>query len=193
MRKIWFSRNIVCNGILWIVGIAVQIGGWTNSGIAIFLLTIALIWTVVTIIYMKFHKTNLDKVKENPLHTKYVESENNVNTAKRDHELIKTLIKAQGAANELIRLNPNADANMKWSSYNRMVLVSAGDKYKVAIKKLKSEEPVYTTLMDSFLKGIALLDSCKMKNDILEFKPDLDKNSKEIINKVDEIINSVSR
>lgn len=51
MRKFWFSPSIVCNGLLWLLGIAMQISGWVNQTIAISLLAIAFLWSIATLIY----------------------------------------------------------------------------------------------------------------------------------------------
>jgi hypothetical protein len=46
-----FIPSIVANGILWLVGVAVQIGGWVNQAIAITLLVIAFLWTLASVVY----------------------------------------------------------------------------------------------------------------------------------------------
>lgn len=51
MRKFLFSPSILANGLLWLVGAAMQIGGWTNQVAAITILVIASVWTVAAIIY----------------------------------------------------------------------------------------------------------------------------------------------
>lgn len=64
MRKIWFNPNIGGNGVLWIVGAALQIGGWVNQKIAISLLVIAFIWSIATLVYwLKFRYKKTDKPK----------------------------------------------------------------------------------------------------------------------------------
>jgi hypothetical protein len=47
---------VVGNGILWLVGGALQIGGWTSPPIAYVLLAAAFIWTVCSVIYWRSHK-----------------------------------------------------------------------------------------------------------------------------------------
>ncbi len=56
MRKIWFSPNIVLNGLFWIVGLAMQIGGWVSQPIAYVLLGIALLWSMLTVVYWRRNK-----------------------------------------------------------------------------------------------------------------------------------------
>lgn len=73
MRKIWFNPNIVGNGMLWIVGIAVQIGGWVSQPIAIFLLIIAFIWSIATLGYwLRFrHKKTVITPQSNITSSKF--------------------------------------------------------------------------------------------------------------------------
>lgn len=59
MRKFWFSPNIFANGFLWLVGLAMQIGGWVSHLVAYILLGIALIWSICIFIYWI---TNKDKI-----------------------------------------------------------------------------------------------------------------------------------
>ncbi len=51
MRKFWFSPSIVGNGLLWIVALAMQIGGWVNQAIAFTLIGFAILWSVMTFLY----------------------------------------------------------------------------------------------------------------------------------------------
>lgn len=51
MPKTLFNPIIVGNGILWIVGIAMQIGGWVNHTIALILLVIAFLWSIIYLVY----------------------------------------------------------------------------------------------------------------------------------------------
>ncbi len=55
-----FIPVIALNGILWIVGLAVQVGGWVNQAIAIVLLVIALLWTIGLVWYWR--KKGKDKL-----------------------------------------------------------------------------------------------------------------------------------
>jgi len=64
MRKIWFNPNIVGNGVLWIVGFAMQIGGWVNQKIAISLLVIAFLWSIATLIYWLKNRQRLRQKNE---------------------------------------------------------------------------------------------------------------------------------
>ena len=50
MRKIWYAPQNVGNGVLWLVGFAMQIGGWVNQQVAIGLLIGAGVWTAVSLI-----------------------------------------------------------------------------------------------------------------------------------------------
>lgn len=59
MRKYLFAPSIVGNGILWIVGLAMQIGGWVSQPIAFGLLAIAFIWSLVTIGYWLKNKNKV--------------------------------------------------------------------------------------------------------------------------------------
>jgi membrane-bound ClpP family serine protease len=51
MRKFWLSPNFVGNAILWIVGIALQIGGWVSQPIAYILFSVAFVWSILMLIY----------------------------------------------------------------------------------------------------------------------------------------------
>jgi hypothetical protein len=51
MRKFWLSPNIVLNGILWLVALAVQIGGGVSHTVAYVLFGIAFIWSLCTLAY----------------------------------------------------------------------------------------------------------------------------------------------
>lgn len=51
MRKFWYNPNIVGPGLLWLVGLAMQIGGWVNQSIAITLLVIAFLWFIAFAFY----------------------------------------------------------------------------------------------------------------------------------------------
>ncbi len=64
MRKFLFSPYILANGILWLVGAAIQIGGWTNQVVAIVILVIASIWTVAAIIYWLVERKRLRPSQE---------------------------------------------------------------------------------------------------------------------------------
>jgi hypothetical protein len=71
MRKALLNPNIFGNGILWIVAVAIQIGGWGSQSIAIFLLVIAFIWSIATVVYHvknrkdKFTDPNIAQPKSN--------------------------------------------------------------------------------------------------------------------------------
>jgi amino acid transporter len=56
MQKVFIFSTVI-NADLWIVGAAMQIGGWVNQAVAIFLLVIAFIWTSASVIYY-FKKRN---------------------------------------------------------------------------------------------------------------------------------------
>lgn len=56
MRKFWLSPNIVGNGIVWLVGLAVQIGGWVSHIVAYVLFGIAFVWSLYTFVYWLAHK-----------------------------------------------------------------------------------------------------------------------------------------
>ena len=58
MRKFWFSPNVVGNGILWLVGGALQIGGWVSPPTAYVLLSAAFVWTICSLIYWRRHRKN---------------------------------------------------------------------------------------------------------------------------------------
>jgi len=49
MRKIWHDPQNVGNRVLWLVGVAMTIGGWVNQQVAIGLLIGAGVWTAVII------------------------------------------------------------------------------------------------------------------------------------------------
>lgn len=57
------SPNITGNAILWIVAVAIQIGGWVNQRIAITLLVIAFIWSAISVIYWIKKRKRAGKVK----------------------------------------------------------------------------------------------------------------------------------
>ncbi len=62
MRKIFSNPKIAGNGILWVVGLAMQIGGWVNQVIAITLLAFAFLWsTVLLIFWLKNRKKRRDQ------------------------------------------------------------------------------------------------------------------------------------
>lgn len=50
-RKWWFTPSIVTNTILWLVAVALQIGGWANQGVAIALLSVAFLWSIFFALY----------------------------------------------------------------------------------------------------------------------------------------------
>ena len=56
MRRFWFSPNVVGNGILWLVGGALQIGGWVSPPIAYAFLSAAFVWTICSVIYWRSHR-----------------------------------------------------------------------------------------------------------------------------------------
>jgi hypothetical protein len=58
MWRKWHSPNNIANGLLWLVGLAVQIGGWANQTIAFTLLGIALLWTLASVIYWLVKRTH---------------------------------------------------------------------------------------------------------------------------------------
>jgi hypothetical protein len=64
MRKFLFSPSILGNGLLWLVGVAMEIGGWTNRALAIVILIIASIWTVAVIIYWLLGRKRLRPSQE---------------------------------------------------------------------------------------------------------------------------------
>jgi hypothetical protein len=65
MRKRWFNLNIAINGSLWLVGAALQIGGWVNRYIAIALLCVAFLWTIFFVFYLlRKGVRNVDEEKE---------------------------------------------------------------------------------------------------------------------------------
>lgn len=67
MRKFWFNPNTFGNGFLWLVAVAMQIGGWVNQIFAYILLGIAFLWTLCTIIYwLKWSKKEIPIVKGQP-------------------------------------------------------------------------------------------------------------------------------
>ena len=47
----WLKPSIVGNGILWVLGAAMQIGGWINQTVAIMLLVIAFLWSSASLTY----------------------------------------------------------------------------------------------------------------------------------------------
>jgi hypothetical protein len=51
-----FYPNIAANGIIWLLGIAMQLGGWINRSIAWMLIAIAAFWTIATAIYYVKHR-----------------------------------------------------------------------------------------------------------------------------------------
>jgi hypothetical protein len=51
MRKFLFSPYVYINGILWLVGAIMQVGGWTNQIAAIAILGVASAWTIAFLIY----------------------------------------------------------------------------------------------------------------------------------------------
>ena len=51
-----FTKNFVGNGLLWLVGLAMQIGGWVSHTIAYVLLGVAFTWTLCTCIYWWRHR-----------------------------------------------------------------------------------------------------------------------------------------
>lgn len=60
MPKYLFKPSIVANGLLWLVAVAMQIGGWINHSVAYALLGIAFVWSVCTITYwVKRRKTGM--------------------------------------------------------------------------------------------------------------------------------------
>ena len=56
MRKSWFSRRIVGPGIIFLVGGALEIGGWVNHIVAYILFGIAGIWALCTFVYRQRSK-----------------------------------------------------------------------------------------------------------------------------------------
>jgi len=103
-----------------------------------------------------------------------------------DKEFRKLLTRTQGTARELMLLKSNAD--MKWSSYDYGVFVIAGDRYKEAAEILNEDNPLHVELINSLLKGIALIDACKLKKCISEFKSEIDSNSRKIVRQIDGLI-----
>ena len=106
----------------------------------------------------------------------------------------EALIKAQVAAKELMTLKPNT--NMEVFSKGRAATVEAGSKYKAAIKVLQKEHLGKKTkrgiqinsLIRSLNNGKSILDVCNRNDSITAFKNELDKNSEEIIRRVDALI-----
>ena len=105
------------------------------------------------------------------------------------HKLTESLINARSSAEELTRLPINHNiANT--SPSGRGVLIIADDRYKDAINKLRKEHgSKYEFLTNSLVRGRAFLNMRNRKNDLSDFKSELDKNSKEIIKYIDEIVN----
>jgi hypothetical protein len=62
MWKYWLSPNITINGLLWLVGIAMEIGDWTSHFIAYILLGIALLWSICTLIYWSLNKDKINRI-----------------------------------------------------------------------------------------------------------------------------------
>lgn len=105
------------------------------------------------------------------------------------HKLAESLINAQSSAKELIGL-PISHNIANTSPSGRGVIIIADDRYKVAINKLGKEHGnKYESLRHSLLRGRALLSMRNRKNDVSDFKSELDKNPKEIIKYIDEIVN----
>jgi hypothetical protein len=53
MRKWWFNSSIAINGLLWLVGAALQMGGWVNQYVAIAILCVAGLWTVASVYWLR--------------------------------------------------------------------------------------------------------------------------------------------
>ena len=56
MRKFWFSPGIVGPAIIFLLGIAVEIGGWVNHIVAYVLFGIAGVWALCTFAYWQRSK-----------------------------------------------------------------------------------------------------------------------------------------
>ncbi len=105
-------------------------------------------------------------------------------------KLVESLINVRTTAEELIKLDKKHNID-NTSPSGRGVVIRAKDSYKSAIKKLEKERrSKYRSLKISLLRGQALVDKCLQKNDISNFKRELDTNSKEIIRQIDEIVGS---
>lgn len=65
MRKYLLSPNIVGNGVLWIAGTAMQIGGWVNQTFAIILLAIALLWSIISVVHWFKNKRDKKNLNNN--------------------------------------------------------------------------------------------------------------------------------
>ncbi len=65
MRKCWFNYNIAINVLLWLVGSALQIGGWVNQYVAITLLCLALLWTLASILYWLRKRRGVRDMQDN--------------------------------------------------------------------------------------------------------------------------------
>jgi hypothetical protein len=63
MRKFWLSPNTVGNGILWLVGAALQIGDWTSPTVAYVLFGIAFVWLIITVIYWLRNKDRYEAMQ----------------------------------------------------------------------------------------------------------------------------------
>jgi len=56
MRKFWFSPGIVGPAIIFLLGVAVEIGGWVNPIVAYVLFGIAGVWALCTLVYWQRSK-----------------------------------------------------------------------------------------------------------------------------------------
>ncbi len=74
MRRVLFNPSIFFNGVLWIVGLAMQLGGWGSHTIAYGLLITALVWSVGTLIYwlLKRRDNKHEQRLEEPIHASAV-------------------------------------------------------------------------------------------------------------------------
>jgi hypothetical protein len=62
VRKFWLSPNVVGNGVLWLIGGALEIGDWVSQPIAYALFGAAIVWTIFTVIYWRNHKKNKEQL-----------------------------------------------------------------------------------------------------------------------------------
>ena len=56
---LWFTPGIVLNIVLWLVGLALQIGGWTSHTIAYIIFGIAFVLTIAYVVYWLRHRNQM--------------------------------------------------------------------------------------------------------------------------------------
>lgn len=70
----WLSPNRAGNAILWVVGLAVGIGGWFNQSVAVILLSIAFLWTIASLLYwLKKHRNETHELEITIKPSKYID------------------------------------------------------------------------------------------------------------------------